>query len=103
MDVIKKIDQLKTERGWNDYTLASKSGLSSSTIANMHRRETVPSVATLEMICNGFGLTLSQFFNEDNRSMPVSDEQADVLKKWTRLTDSQKHIVNNIMDEFLKE
>lgn len=100
MDVIKKIDELKNERGWSDYTLASKSGLSSSTIANMHRRKTVPSVATLGMICSAFGITLAQFFNEDNDCIPVDDEQAEFIKKWTMLTDKQKKIVNEVMDEF---
>lgn len=101
MDVIKRIDELKNERGWSDYTLASKSGLSSSTIANMHRRRTVPSVATLNMICSAFGITLSQFFNEDNECIPVNDEQADFIKKWSMLTDSQKKIVSDVMNEFI--
>ena len=42
MDVIKKIDDLMKERHWSDYKLAIESGLSSSTIANIHRRNTVP-------------------------------------------------------------
>ena len=65
MDVINRIDSLMKERNWSDYRLSLESGLSSSTIANMHRRGTVPSVSTLEQICDAFGITLSQFFAED--------------------------------------
>mgnify|MGYP002582126841 CR=1 FL=1 len=54
------------ERGWSDYRLAQNSKLSSSTIANIRSRNTVPSVVTLESICNAFGITLAQFFADKN-------------------------------------
>lgn len=66
MDVIKRIDDLMREREWSDYKLASESGLSSSTIANIHRRNTVPSIPTLEAICSAFGITLAQFFSDNS-------------------------------------
>ena len=54
MDVIKRIEDLMKERNWTDYKLSKKSGLSSSTIANMRRRNTIPSIPTLETICEAF-------------------------------------------------
>ena len=48
MDVIKRITELTSERGWSTYRLAQKSGLSASTIANIYRRNTVPSLSTLK-------------------------------------------------------
>lgn len=75
MDVIKKIDDLMKERHWSDYKLAIESGLSSSTIANIHRRNTVPSISTLEAICSAFGITLAQFFSDNNFSVQLNSEQ----------------------------
>ena len=72
MDVIKKIDDLMKERHWSDYKLAIESGLSSSTIANIHRRNTVPSISTLEAICSAFGITLAQFFSDNNFSVQLN-------------------------------
>lgn len=82
MDVIAKIDSLMQERNWTDYRLAQESGLASSTIANLRRRHTVPSIATLESICNAFGITLSQFFAEGDSSVSLSDEQRQMFKNW---------------------
>ena len=65
MDVHKRLRQLLNERGWTEYRLSKKCGLSESTLANIFRRNTMPSITTLEAICNGFGITLSQFFAED--------------------------------------
>lgn len=101
MDAIKRIDQLMAERNWSDYKLSMESGLSSSTIANIHRRNTVPSIATLEAICHAFGISLSQFFAEENNNIvQLSDEQFSFFKKWTTLTNAQKEIIDALINEF---
>ena len=65
MDTHSRLRQLLEERGWTEYRLAKKCGLSQSTLANIFKRNTMPSVATLEAVCRGFGITLSQFFAEE--------------------------------------
>ena len=58
MDPNERLRRLLAERGWTEYRLAKKCGLNQSTITNIYRRNTVPSIATLETICKGFGITL---------------------------------------------
>lgn len=99
MDVIAKIDSLMQERNWTDYRLAQESCLASSTIANLRRRHTVPSIATLESICNAFGITLSQFFAEGDSSVSLSDEQRQMFKNWMGLTKEQKLLVAALITE----
>lgn len=99
MDVIKRIDDLMKERNWSDYKLASESGLSSSTIANIHRRNTVPSISTLEAICSAFGITLSQFFANNMQSVQLSTDQMDLFNQWISLTDKQKQIIYDLIKE----
>lgn len=99
MDVIKRIDQLMQERGWTDYRLSVASGLSTSTIANIHRRNTLPSIPTLEAICNAFGISLAQFFTEDTYSVQLSREQMDFFNRWLSLTDTQKKIFEDLISE----
>ena len=55
-DVLQRILDERTRRGWNEYTLAQKSGLTQSTISTWYRRNLQPSVASIEKICDGFGL-----------------------------------------------
>lgn len=99
MDVIKRIDDLMNERHWSDYKLAAESGLSSSTIANMHRRNTVPSISTLEAICSAFGITLSQFFADDIQAVHLTHEQQDLFEHWISLTERQKQIIYDLIKE----
>ena len=99
MDVIKRIDMLMQERNWSDYKLSAESGLSSSTIANIHRRNTVPSISTLESICSAFGITLAQFFTEDSNTVQLNTEQQDLFNQWIALTENQKELIYQLIKE----
>ena len=99
MDVIKRIDNLMKEREWSDYKLAAESGLSSSTIANIHRRNTVPSIPALEAICSAFGITLAQFFSDNNFTFQLNRDQLDLFTQWIYLTDNQKKLIYQLIKE----
>ena len=92
MDTHERLRQLLNERGWSEYKLAKRCGLSESTVANIFRRNTVPSIATLETICSGFGITMSQFF-ADNDMVELTPDIKEVFDAWICLKPSQKQAV----------
>ena len=92
MDINEKIRKLLKQRGWSEYRLAKNSGLSESTITNIFKRNTVPSITTLEAICNGFGITLSQFFAQGD-VIDLTPELSEFLESWVPLTKEQKAAV----------
>lgn len=96
MDTHKRLQQLLKERGWTEYRLAKNCGLSESTIANIFRRNTVPSIATLEAVCNGFGITMSQFFAE-GEMVELSPELKEIFDNWVSLTPEQKKAVAQLL------
>ena len=61
-----KIRQLMDERGWTIYRLAQESRLSQTTISNIFKRNNQPSLPTVNAICDACGITLAQFFTEDD-------------------------------------
>ena len=99
MDVHKRLRQLLNERGWTEYRLSKKCGPSESTLANIFRRNTIPSITTLEAICNGFGITLSQFFAEDDM-VELTPELKNLFDKWISLTPEQKNAVYSMVNAF---
>lgn len=92
MDTHERLRQLLAERGWTEYRLAKNCGLSESTIANIYRRNTIPSIATLETICRGFGITMSQFFAE-GEMVELTPELKELFNNWVDLTPNQKAAV----------
>lgn len=96
MDVHARLRQLLQERGWTEYRLSKECGLSQSTIGNIFRRNNVPSIATLETICKGFGITLSQFFAE-GEMVEFTPELKELFDNWVNLTPNQKAAVLQLL------
>ena len=102
MDVLARLRELLDERGWTEYRLAKESQLNESTIANIYRRNNVPTVATLEAICGAFGMTLSDFFAEGDL-VELSPELKSLFDRWVRLSPKQKSAVSTMIDTLIEE
>lgn len=61
----KRISQLCKIRGMSYYRLAKDSNLSESVLSSIRREKNLPSLDTLEKICNAFNITMSEFFNSE--------------------------------------
>ena len=99
MDVHERLKEILNERGWSEYRLARECGLSDSTIHNIYRRNASPSIPTLEIICHGFGITLSQFFAEEEM-VELSPELKALFEGWRPLTPKQKEAVLTVVQAF---
>ena len=97
MDVKARLQQLMDERGWTIYRVAKEANIPWSTVRNMFKRNTDPSIATLESICRGMGMTLPQFFDVDNQ-MGLTEEQRKLIKQWGTLKERDKKLVVELME-----
>lgn len=97
MDTNERLNQLLKERGWTYYRLSKNSGLSESTITNIFKRNTIPSIPTLELICKGFGITLSQFF-ADGDMVELTADLRRIFDGWVNLTVKQKDAVLQMIE-----
>lgn len=99
MDILKKITELRLEKGWTEYQLAERAELTQSTISSWYRKNLIPSVPSLEHICNAFGITLSQFFESDNLySHKLNQDQLNILNRWNKLSKSQQKKLADFLD-----
>ena len=98
MDVIEKLNKLRLKRNMSVYRLTELSGINQSTLANTFSRGTVPSLAHLEIICNTLGVTLAQFFTDDEVLMRLTPEEADFFTQYKRLPETVRAAVRRIVD-----
>ena len=82
--------------------LAKESKLNESTIANIYRRNNVPTVATLEAICKAFGITLSEFF-ADSDMVELTPELRELFEKWIKLSPNQKNAIKTMIDTYFED
>ena len=103
MDIIKKLNELRLERDLSVYRLAELSGINQSTLANTFSRGTVPSIQHLEMICNTLGITLSQFFAEDDAQLSLSLREKALVEDYRRLPPSIQRSISAFLNDMGKK
>lgn len=102
MDILEKITKMRLERGWTEYELAERAGLTQSTISSWYRKNLIPSIPSLQHICDAYGITLSQFFIEDECfSEQLTKAQIEILNRWYRLTKDQQKKLADFLDAIL--
>ena len=89
-DVLAEITRLRMKRQWSEYELAQYSGLSQSTISTWYRKKQIPTIQTLDKVCKGFGITLSQFFADSEDAVYLTPEQKELLDCWASLSETQQ-------------
>ena len=98
-----RIKELMELMHWSEYRLAKESGISKSTISNLFRKNQSPGLATLQSICDTFGITLSQFLAEEGEAVPLSAEQREILILWGSLKPEQQEVVRRAMIQYSEE
>ena len=93
MKALERVQQLIDERHWTPYRLSKESGLPQSTVTNLFNRNYDPSITTLEAICGGLGITMSQFFAE-GELVELTPEQKQFFNDWAVLSPEDKLLVD---------
>ena len=96
-DVLEKITSLREELGWTTYRLSKLSGIPQSTISTWYRKNLMPPIDKLEIICQTFGITLAEFFNDTDVLVSMTEEEKNMLSQWNLLTPAQRAAVINII------
>lgn len=95
IDVLERITDFRKLKGWSEYQLSEKSGLTQSTISSWYRKNMIPSIPSLEKICNAFDITLSQFFADESDTFSLTDLQKELISESNRLSaDQQKALID---------
>ncbi len=103
IDIGARLQQLMDERGLTMYSLAKKSDLSWNTIKNFYAHQSKPTVTTLSMLCEGLGISLAQFFEEDERTVHLTAEQQHLINRWDKLSDHEKQTFSDMLNLILDQ
>lgn len=78
--VRERITQLRVSKGVSEYQMSYDLGHSRSYINNISSGKSMPSMAEFFAICDYFGITPAEFFNEEIKNPYMLAEAADILK-----------------------
>ena len=103
MDILKKINKMRLDRNWSIYRLSIESDIPQSTLTNMFNRETLPSITTLSSICSAFGISLSDFFAEENAFNNYSSSDKKLLDMFNSTTKEVREAILCLLREMNKD
>lgn len=80
MDVGKRIRTIRVLKGMTTTELASSCNVSQAVISKLEHNKRIADIHSIEIICNTFGITLSEFFAEDDLPPYILDFMGTIRK-----------------------
>ena len=100
IDVLERITELREQKNWTEYQLAERSGLTQSTISSWYRKNILPTLPSLERICIAFGISISQFFDDNSNEITlINSKQKQLLEYASKLDNDQYDALLNFLDK----
>jgi transcriptional regulator with XRE-family HTH domain len=101
-EIYSKVDRLRKDKGITIYALSCEAGISHNTLYSWNKRKTMPSLETLEKICDALGTTLSRLmFNMESKEL--SEEQKHLMDLWSVLNREQKEAVSSMLKAMARQ
>ena len=98
MNIHSRLSDLLKQSGISRYRLAKICDIPEETLTGIFKRGNTPTFATLETICKGLGITLAQFFAENNM-IEMSSDMKEFYEEWKLLTNEQKNLTIQVMKQ----
>lgn len=98
MDILERLNKVLKEAGITRYRLSKKCDVPEETLTGIFNCGSIPTIVTLEAICKGLNITLSQFFAE-NDMIELTPELKELYSDWRFLTPKQKELTKQFVKE----
>ena len=87
-----RLVDLCEKRGLTKYRLAQLTGMSQTAIGSIISKESIPTIPTLEKLCSAFGITLAQFFSNEESHPNLTETQREILMIWDSLDVEERKV-----------
>lgn len=115
VSILNRIRELRIKRGISEREMSRALGHYPSYLANLAAGKKMPSLEVVEDCCNYFGMTISEFFNDDyhgdasdqyiikkiNEIATIEDKQK-IVKLLNALDKKRIKILFDILDDYIK-
>ncbi len=103
--VFERIEYLRKIKHFSMYRLAKEAEIPYSSLNNIIHRRTCPTVSTLEKLCKGLNISLSEFFDfelyplKNETLTPIEDE---LLNKYRTLSKNKQERLEAYLDGLME-
>ncbi len=97
-DILVRIEELRAARGLSKLALASKIGVTPTTLSNWSRTDSIPSLSVIERICEATDTDFETFFCGLGNS--ERNAQNEFIDGWRMLSPAERVAVERVVDAF---
>lgn len=88
---VERLRQIMEDRSLSRYKLGKITGITQASLSTIMSGKCAPSLSTIEKLCNGLGISVSDFFKMgEDKQYILSTEEREALRYWNELDKSQK-------------
>lgn len=84
-------------RGLTEYKLSQLSSVSQSTINSLYAKNNMPSIPTLEDLCEGLGITMSEFFSMRESEFKIDESERQMYQINTQNNENRMQNMTEMM------
>ena len=92
-----RLKELCEKKHMSRYRLSIITGVSQTAVANIFTGKSTPTISTLSLMCDAFGISLAQFFMDGadaGEAFPgLSDQQRKLLEAWEELGPEKRQML----------
>lgn len=101
--VATRVKELCVKHKVTKYRLSQLTGMSQTALGNIMNMKSMPTVLTLEKICDAFGITMAQFFAGEGKQPDLTQEQKEIIETWDKLGAEERRILLQFVRSLKKE
>lgn len=101
--VATRVKELCVKHKMTKYRLSQLTGMSQTALGNIMNTKSMPTVLTLEKICDAFSITMAQFFAGEGERPDLTQEQKEIIETWDKLGSEERRILLQFVRSLKKE
>lgn len=88
--ILMRVETICKQKKVSRYRLAKSTDTPYTTISNAFHNDTMPTISTLEKLCEGLDITMAQFFAEEGEFPNLTDRQRQFLNILSKLPEEKQ-------------
>ena len=91
--IVTKIDSLRVKNSLSVYELSVKANLSVNTLNDLFKKRSVPSIRTLNRLCDSLGIPLWELFVFDNADYPLNSNEKELIRRYRKMSTASRNVM----------
>ncbi len=92
MELGKKLKYFRESKKMSVYRLALEADISQGHLSDLENGKNQPTIATLKRLLIPLGITLAEFFNEDNEISVLTDKEKELVALFRTMPDDRAEV-----------